>query len=112
MGREHSDTPLEQLGDLAMVEVSLEENGPGVFHVNGSMQGMNAHAVIARVMRGLKKKGWSPRALQLLRKDMLSSDYEYLLSVARRMQDPRSLELEALAAELAIRTRELEQEEE
>jgi hypothetical protein len=110
MGSAHVDTPLEQLGDLALVEVSLEEKGPGVFRVAHAV--MNAHAVVARVMRGLKKKGWPPRALKILRTDMLSRDYEYLLRVARRVQDPRSLELEHLAALLALRTRELEQEEE
>lgn len=98
-------TGLEQLADSLAVELALEQYGKGVFQLCG--EDGNAHCIMVRVVEGLRKKGWPPRALWALRNRMMEGDYDNLLRVAMAMQDPRAYELECLAVELEERRQEL-----
>lgn len=98
-------TDLEQLADSLAVELALEQYGKGVFQLCG--EDGNAHYIMARVNKALRRKGWPERALRALRNRMTEGDYDNLLRVAMGVQDSRAYELECLAVELEERRQEL-----
>tara|TARA_Y100000034_G_scaffold65505_1_gene79151 strand:- start:725 stop:1048 length:324 start_codon:yes stop_codon:yes gene_type:complete len=107
MSRE-GQSATEDLVDAFLVGDSIKNHGLGIYRLIG--KDGNAHSIMARVRKALKRKGWSHRVLQLVIEDMMSSDYDHLLHVAMRLQDPRCYALEELAAEMEELAAELEEE--
>tara|TARA_Y100000034_G_scaffold131281_1_gene191688 strand:+ start:840 stop:1223 length:384 start_codon:yes stop_codon:yes gene_type:complete len=97
-GKEEEDTPVQQLANIGLIEHSIKDHGKGLFQLVG--KDGNAHSILGRVAAALKRKGWSPKAVNVVINHMTSGDYNHLLRVAVSVQDPRSLKLEALASEM------------
>ena len=102
-------TPIQQLADIGLIEHSIEVHGKGLFQLVG--EDGNAFAIMGRVARSLKRKGWSHRAIVTVQGHMMDGDYNHLLRVATSVQDPRALKLEALASEMQELRAELEEDE-
>jgi hypothetical protein len=89
--------PTEQLSEVFIIEDSIKRHGKGRFLLVG--QDGNAFCVIGRVQKALRRAGWSAKAIEKVREDMTSGDYNHLLRVAMGLQHPCMERAEALAAE-------------
>ena len=83
---ERPRSALQLLADSCLVPDAIKEHGKGRFPLVGAP--CNAHSIIHRVMEALRLIGWSRRAIEEVRRDMTSSDYDHLLRVAARLQHP------------------------
>jgi|APSaa5957512622_1039677.scaffolds.fasta_scaffold160687_2 hypothetical protein len=105
MKKQQDRTPVEQLSEVLLVEESSEMYGKGRFVLIG--EDGNAHAIMARVSKALRKAGWGDRAVELVMEDMRSDVYDHLLQVAMRVQHPIMRKIEYLRSDLEAQEAEL-----
>jgi len=76
-------TPVERLAEKSVIPLCIERYGKGRFFLSG--ENGNGMAILARVNKALRRRGWPDRARKTVRDEMLSGDYDHLLQVAMEL---------------------------